>query len=152
MAYNPTDWQNLPNTTTPVNRNNLKKIEDELETLDTEKANVNNVKIYSTNERKIGTWMGKPAYGKVIITSEYIAPNSTINVAHNISNLGIAFKHDATIYYNGSSIPVPSHYEEQNNNLIVQEINSTNIKVTTYNESWGNYTLYIILEYTKTTD
>lgn len=28
MAYNKTDWQNLPNTTTPVNKNNLNKIEE----------------------------------------------------------------------------------------------------------------------------
>lgn len=34
MAYNKTNWQNLPSTTTPVVASNLNKIEDELELLD----------------------------------------------------------------------------------------------------------------------
>lgn len=34
MAYNKTVWQDLPNTTTPINATNLNKIEDELELLD----------------------------------------------------------------------------------------------------------------------
>lgn len=35
MAYNPTNWQNLPNTTTPLYDVNLKKIENKLSDLDT---------------------------------------------------------------------------------------------------------------------
>lgn len=34
MAYNKTNWQNLPSTTTPVVASNLNRIEDELELLD----------------------------------------------------------------------------------------------------------------------
>lgn len=34
MAYTKTNWQDLPNTTTPINATNLNKIENELELLD----------------------------------------------------------------------------------------------------------------------
>ena len=34
MAYNKTNWQNLPDTSTPLSANNLNKIENELEKLD----------------------------------------------------------------------------------------------------------------------
>lgn len=38
MAYNKTIWQDLPNETTPINAEHLNKIENELEALDTGKA------------------------------------------------------------------------------------------------------------------
>ena len=38
MAYTPTNWTNFPSTATPVNANNLNKIENELVALDTGKA------------------------------------------------------------------------------------------------------------------
>lgn len=34
MAYNPTDWQNLPDTTTPITKNRLNNIETGIKTLD----------------------------------------------------------------------------------------------------------------------
>lgn len=38
MAYNKTIWQDLPNETTPIDAEHLNKIENELEALDTDKA------------------------------------------------------------------------------------------------------------------
>ena len=40
MAYTKTNWQDLPNTTTPINSTNLNKIENELEALDTKTTNI----------------------------------------------------------------------------------------------------------------
>lgn len=40
MAYTPTNWQNLPNTTTPVNSTNMNKIESELSSIETNLSNI----------------------------------------------------------------------------------------------------------------
>ena len=79
MSYTKTNWANLPSTTTPVTATNLNKIEDELELLDQSAGIPTNGVIgfdgstvpggyeetdwpntYSTTERRVGTWMGKP--------------------------------------------------------------------------------------------
>lgn len=41
MAYTKTDWQNLPNQTTPINSTNLNKIENELVNLDSQITTIN---------------------------------------------------------------------------------------------------------------
>lgn len=50
MAYNKTNWQNLPNESTPVSANNLNKIENELETLDNRSSALLNLGAYTSVE------------------------------------------------------------------------------------------------------
>lgn len=46
MAYNKTNWENLPSTSTPVNATNLNKIENGIkDSLIPEKQNLTNIKI-----------------------------------------------------------------------------------------------------------
>ena len=47
MAYNKTNWQNLPNESTPLSANNLNKIENELETLDNRSSALLNLGTYT---------------------------------------------------------------------------------------------------------
>ena len=52
------NFQNLPNTTTPVNATNLNLLQTNIE---------NTLNTYSTTETRIGTWINnKPVYRKVI--------------------------------------------------------------------------------------
>ena len=50
MAYTKTNWENLPSTNTPLNANNLNKIENELINLETNKVNItDNLLIFRGN-------------------------------------------------------------------------------------------------------
>lgn len=42
MAYTKTTWQDLPNTTTPINATNLNKIENGIEAIDNDVSTINN--------------------------------------------------------------------------------------------------------------
>ena len=48
MSYIKTNWANLPSTTTPINATNMNKIEDELYTLDTGKADTSSLATVAT--------------------------------------------------------------------------------------------------------
>lgn len=67
MAYTKTNWQNLPNQTTPLNASNMNKIEDELKLLD------DNISVVTT-ETKIGTFKGKNLYRTIV---EYTQASAT---------------------------------------------------------------------------
>lgn len=57
--YVKTNWQDLPNTTTPINASNLNKMEQGI-------YDANNIGQYSTSEIAVGTWVdGKTIYRKV---------------------------------------------------------------------------------------
>jgi hypothetical protein len=54
-------FEDLPSTKTPLNAENLNKIQENVENNINE---INNKFKYSTEEQIIGTWFGKPLYGK----------------------------------------------------------------------------------------
>ena len=59
MSYTKTNWQDLPNTTTPINASNLNKMEQGI-------YDAHNIGKYSTSEVEIGTWTnGSKLYRKV---------------------------------------------------------------------------------------
>lgn len=156
MSYTKTNWENLPSTNTPLNANNLNKIENELSALD------NNVS-YSMAETRIGTWIdGKPLYRKVyntntlsgdnIVVDNGLVQNFNVNIVNTEGNVSfIGF-----------------------NNIYIRDINSidttSNIGNLTFgiNNDGTNYLIFIertnyspsyifagatvILYYTKTTD
>jgi hypothetical protein len=63
MAYTRVNWENLPSTNTPVNADNLNKMDAGIANLETE---VENRTSYSTNEVEIGKWVnGKTLYRRV---------------------------------------------------------------------------------------
>ena len=111
-----------------------------------------NKEIYSTAEQVIGTWLGKPLYRRVFISTAELKAGKTTTVAafQNIDVVSdIKFSllsSDKSIYYqnyfiNGTT-GITIRVNKQNNNLEI--INGS--------EDWSSPTIYITLEYTKTTD
>lgn len=114
------------------------------------KENLDN---YSTEETKIGTWInGKPLYRKVITYNEYITKNILVSVSHNIINLENIVKCEAILQWSNNFYPFPTHYQNQENEIVVNSIDSSNINFTSYGDNWGGHVIYFTLEYTKTTD
>lgn len=118
---------------------------------DTEFYSQDNYEQYSLNETRIGTYLGKPLYRKVIDFGAL--PNATAkSVAHGISNIDKIVKIDGITYANQNYSPIPLIYnssEAQYNTEIY--VGGSNITMrSTQNRS--NTTAMIYLEYTKTTD
>ena len=103
---------------------------------------------YSTKETIIGTWIDeKPLYRKVITSTGNTGDN--VAIPHNISNLKVVTK--ATIFAtnnNGTNY----HDESVDYPLYVKVINPSNIYSNISPGFAGGWVVYIILEYTKTTD
>lgn len=128
------------------NSNNAKTLDNYLKGMD----------VYSTSEIKTNkVWIdGKPMYRKVIAFTTTVATNTLFTLAHGISNM--SFYHIAEAFINsgsGLSCPMP----------MVGYTNSLTDKIFCYmdansiyfyaNGSWGqNWTKYVVIEYTKTTD
>ena len=114
---------------------------------------LNNQEVYSTGETKIGTFLGKPLYRKVINAgTPSISSGGTISIAHNISNIGILKSVEATLVANNYTNQYPIPYISGSRNTSISNVTTTNVIIQSTSESWSGHTLYIILEYTKTTD
>lgn len=112
-----------------------------------------NLDNYSTEEQKTGTWIdGRYLYRKVITYNQYLNKDIVISIPHNIENFKTLVKISANMEWEDGFYPFPTHYENQQNEIVVNSIDKTNINITSYGENWGAQTLYFILEYTKTTD
>ena len=115
--------------------------------------NEENREVYLTEEIRIGTWLGKTLYRKVIqVTLPTNGNSQTISVETDIETMlplkGFAFQSGGTnrvsltLPYVASSGSIIAHYDIVNKNIVV----SNGI-------SWmANQPCYIIYEYTKTTD
>lgn len=81
MGYNKTNWQNLPNESTPVSANNLNKIENELEKLDPSTPYTTVEGTYTTAEWSEGTatnctWTA-PRSGLYILWARFLLEDET---------------------------------------------------------------------------
>ena len=96
---------------------------------------------YSTEEQRIGTWLGKPLYRKVI-THNITAKDTQESVKHNIENL-------KNIVNFGGYFRNEFNYDMP----LLDDVSIFGEYTTIYMQS-KQYkgTCYIILEYTKTTD
>lgn len=107
---------------------------------------------YSTDEHVIGTWIdGKTLYEKVVDFGAL--PNTTSkSVAHNISNLDSVCFVDA-IANNGSGayIPVPFVSQSGIQYQLSLNLTTTDIMINT-GDNFTNYSAFVTLQYTKTTD
>lgn len=109
---------------------------------------------YSTEEVKTGdTWIdGRPIYRKVI--QQNVSDTTDGNIPIDITGVNDIWINTSKTFFKWSSFPwaVPIFYQTSSNYLSLY-INDTNIK---YYGKLSNYnltgTLYITLEYTKTTD
>lgn len=109
-----------------------------------------NKDVYSINEIKIGSWLGKTIYRKVV--SVGILPNATSkSVKHNISNLDHYVKIWGIAYANSKgAIPLPYvHYVTNNSVIISADIDYVSVSTGADRSVFNGF---VILEYTKTTD
>lgn len=125
------EFKDLPNTTTPLNAENLNKIQE---------ANK-----YSTDEIEIGQWVdGKPIYRKVIrITLTTTQQSTSINV-NNVSKI---------ISFGGvTNTGLPINFYFQPANTFISTFVDTNNIYNICSSGYSGNTADVILEYTKTTD
>ncbi len=104
---------------------------------------------YSSEEIKIGKINNENVYSKVIRSNSFLAPNSSIAISHQISNLKEIIKADLMVTYENEFYPSPISYDDTTKIATINKVNSTNIILRSGNESWGSTTFTIILEYTK---
>lgn len=107
---------------------------------------------YSTEERRIGTWIdGKPLYRKVVNFGEL--PNNTAKeISHNISNIDKIIRLSGYAYRPADGFFIPIPQGAYNNTACSIFSNSTKITITTYTDRSLFTECYIVIEYTKTTD
>lgn len=114
-------------------------------------VSVGNDTDYSTTEKIVGTWIdGKPIYQKTVSTT-ISAVNDWTNIAHNISNLSNCVKAFGTIA-NAAGYWIIGGYRDSNtySHILVDGVNA---KVFLGNQpSFVNETMYVTIQYTKTTD
>lgn len=114
-----------------------------------------NLEIYSTEEQVIGTWLGKPLYRKVIVSTTTEAMASTSQVIATLdSNINVK-KFDACMTQEtyGGVVSAGSTYFSSTD--YVYCFISANRELKARISDWTNYknrTINVILEYTKTTD
>lgn len=171
MAYEKTSWTN----TTPVNPTNLNKIENGINQ-NSEDIEINNDKIgdlntlnttdkssltgainevmdklenYSTDEKLIGIWNGKPLYRKVIEFGNL--PNNNLKeVSHGISDLDFVVNLTGASSNGDTYMSLPRIHTTSSLSIVL-EINKD--KVIIYSQyDFSAYTGYVTIEYTKTTD
>ena len=175
MAYNKTTWENAPSTNTPINANNLNKIEEgiyqnslkadqegDLTTLTTtEKSTlvgaINELKggeTYSTSEVNTGKiWHNnKPIYRKVFVLTSPSSTGTWTDYTHNIANID-------EFTYCSANINLPNLGHQYFADFYQDSGYYFNFvpKLTMFSARVGysQYTskdMTIVVEYTKTTD
>ncbi len=106
---------------------------------------------YSTTEQVIGKWLdNKPIYRKVVQYSTR-ALAGLVNIPHGISNLKMVTKIEAVTMYDNKIYTMPLLYSNVSTASYINYVDNTNI-VLKLGENWDLYTMYITIEYTKTTD
>jgi hypothetical protein len=115
---------------------------------------VNKLNTYSTEEQVIGTWFGKPLYGKVIRT--YEGYNGTLEILHEIENPDKIWIDFGNSYYrasNSAMIPLNANsywgdFTQTNDAMVYND------RIILYSTGgWGEgWEKVISLRYTKTTD
>lgn len=111
----------------------------------------NKLNTYSTDEIRIGTWMGKPLYRKVYYVNAF-ANNGNVYLDINVENVDTVISangyaknssHTETIFLNSS-------YSNAIYDVIVWEESKNKLRLHSTSDRSG-YSGYVWIEYTKTT-
>ena len=114
--------------------------------------------LYSSTEKRIGTWInGKPIYRKVV---EYDRTKLNASWSHGIANISRFTNISGIANVGGDYKQIPTIYIENDNlygrysiSLYSITTNSALIIAGSYfTDNINSVTIYLILEYTKTTD
>lgn len=111
--------------------------------------------IYSEDEQVIGKWIDDKTLYRKVISSPGLSPNTIKNIPYNIENLDKIWIENGFIYSAARVITLPEvGYNGQLDSKTDVWIEKKDNTVNLYsNGGWGNeWTFYIILNYTKTTD
>ena len=112
---------------------------------------------YSTEERIIGTWLGKPLYSKVIQFNDTFTGSTILEKAHGIANVDTIWIDTSNSFLNnrdnGVTCPLPiTYYGGTFTDRIGLQVSKEYIYIYT-DTGWGeSWTKIITLRYTKTTD
>lgn len=109
---------------------------------------------YSTNETRIGTWMGKPLYRKVLSTVG-LAGETKKAIAYNITNPDKIWIVGGFVYSDRRvvTLPMVGYDGDITQKIDVWVETQENVVKLYSNGGWGNdWTFYVIINYTKTTD
>lgn len=137
---------------------NMNLSSDYSNSLNNQLTNINNSittkSTYSTIETVVGTWMGKPLYRKVIVLEGGTIHAGYHEYNHNISNLDKVLNIYGMCYSSTQQYPIQRVVPDE---IAKWGIGLGDIKQSTFalhfGSSYQTITLvYIIIEYTKTTD
>lgn len=138
---------NLSNLNT-TNKSNLVSAINEVNNNDVLKGT------YSTNETRIGTWMGKPLYRKVLSTIG-LSGETKKSINYNITNPDKIWIAGGFVYSIRRIVTLPmiGYNGDLSQEVDVWVEKQENVVKLYSNGGWGNdWTFYIIINYTKTTD
>ena len=114
--------------------------------------NEENREVYSTEEQRIGTWLGKPLYRK-IISSTLASSINTIKTIATIENFDSIARFEGYFMPSGGNYfyPLPFSYNNEEITVHFKRTDGTINEAHNYTGA-NNLYCYAIVEYTKTTD
>lgn len=146
------NFEDKPSTNTPITADNLNDLQDNVEeAIDEVQGNLDTSNTYSTDETIIGKWINnKPVYRKVII---YNNTTSGSAVDINVSSLNADFLmiNDKSYIDVGEAV-IPVNFYRGDTYTYCYVTSPTNIRLYVAAPGWVNHDVYLVLEYTKTTD
>jgi hypothetical protein len=139
-----------------VVNNAIDQVDDNTEDITEIMSNLSNIKDYSTNETRVGTWVdGKPLYRQVLHKTLSGAQNQVVGTINNVDLIILGgtsvIKYDSggTNYYTGN----PNSYEAANNwTKIYTMINRSTHTCNVYWNGSEAGEIWIECLYTKSTD
>lgn len=113
-------------------------------------SNLENANVYSTEEKRIGTWFGKPLYRKVVQFLMPENPNAQqdvwVTIPHGISNIEEIPEYNITWFWNNSFYNIPDAD-------VVPSVKISMENIELYKHYLISGTLVTAtIKYTKTTD
>lgn len=148
------NFQDLPNTTSPVNATNLNAIQTNVENVFNGTESMGNINVagitsttgvdkYSTNEIRVGTWIdGKPLYRRVVLGT-LVDGDLAVNLTS--SNIYEVIKVDG---FCGNQRPLNFYFSGYS----VSTRFSDGYMYIFASTPYANENFKMIIEYTKTTD
>lgn len=135
------EFKDLPNTSTPLNAENLNNNFNEL----------NRANTYSTDEQVIGSWLdGKPLYKKTYNIAS-LANAGMVQIPFEISNLKEVVSIRGIATDGANFFTLPSYRGAVGTGIQIYADINNGISIVTENDR-SSYHAYITIEYTKTTD
>ena len=140
--------------TTPLSASNLNSMQDGIyEDIDGLSEDLESKSTYSLNENVIGKWVdNKPIYRKVIEVPKSAVSASSVAIPHNISNLGTLVTARG-ILVGSTDFNVIPWITGGTYAIYLNDITSTAVNLNITQNAYNKIVkIFLILEYTKTTD